>query len=101
MNSAEAMKTVYDIMAGKAVLPKSEEAWEKLDTDCAEALFEGTEEINVLKEKLSKLENFNIFDNNFKVFENLPKTWRVIYIVLNEFYTINPRIVEYNETNSR
>lgn len=82
----EVMDMIYGVIAGKETIPTNEEKLEKLDTESSDIL--KNEEADIVKPMLEKLENMNIFENNFKVFDKLPKTWNVIYSILNKYYAI-------------
>ena len=37
---------------------------------------------------MTKIENLNIFEGDFKILEKIPASWNVIYTVLNKYYSI-------------
>ena len=85
-NATEGFEELYEMMEGQRPCYTNPNEWEDFDKNFAEALQK--EDIPAIKAKMVKIENLNILESNFKVLENIPASWNIIYTVLNKYYSI-------------
>ena len=85
MTAAEGFETLLKAMTYKDV--KNDTNFENFDDEFSEALLK--EDVPSIKAKAAKLENLNIFEADFKVLKNVPKSWSIIYNILTKYYAIS------------
>ncbi len=84
--TTEGFDELYEMIAGKRPAYENPNDWEAFDKEF-EALLQ-KEDIPAIKAKMTKSENLNIFEGDFKILEKIPASWNVIYTVLNKYYSI-------------
>ena len=85
MTATEGFETLLKVMTDKDV--KNDTNFENFDDEFSEALLK--EDVPSIKAKAAKLENLNIFEADFKVLKNVPKSWSIIYNILTKYYAIS------------
>ncbi len=85
MTATEGFETLLKTMTDKDV--KKDTNFENFDDEFSEALLK--EDVPSIKTKAAKLENLNIFEADFKVLKNVPKSWSIIYNILTKYYAIS------------
>jgi hypothetical protein len=97
-NVNEGFDTVYKMMTGEQPKFTNQAEWEKFDSEFVELLRK--EDVPMTKAKLTKIENLNIFESDFDVIKNIPESWKILYAVLNKYYTINVAIATLQKAQS-
>ena len=85
-STTEGFEELYEMIAGKKPVFENPSEWENFDKEFEELLQK--EDIPAIKAKMTKIENLNIFEGDFKILEKIPASWNVIYAVLNKYYSI-------------
>jgi hypothetical protein len=85
-STTEGFEELYEMIAGKKPVFENPSEWENFDKEFEELLQK--EDIPAIKAKMTKIENLNIFEGDFKILEKIPASWNVIYTVLNKYYSI-------------
>lgn len=85
ITATEGFETLLKTMTDKNV--KMSTNFESFDDEFSEAITK--EDVPSIKAKATKLENLNIFEADFKVLEQVPESWNLIYKVLTKYYAIS------------
>ena len=84
--TTEGFDELYEMIAGKRPAYENPNDWEAFDKEF-EALLQ-KEDIPAIKAKMTKIENLNIFEGDFKILDKILSSWNVINKVFNKTYRI-------------